>query len=482
MARPGTVINVLDATPPRSAPVGVDAWFITGIFPQGPLTPTLVRGMTELEDIFGERDGANPIAYDSAEVFFREGGSRMYIGRVVGPAAAVASTANLMDAAGTPVASIKVSAKDPGLLANSWKVDVIPGANASEKIVVLKDGDGNELERSVSGDKLGLVGQSSMLSKMAITSAGAGGLPDDITDAAMTGGASDEANATDTEWQGALDTFNADLGPGQVSAPGRTTPEAHTALRDHAFANNRIALLDATNGADKGTLIAAANANRTASGSTSRFAALFAPWAHVPGVVPNTLRTVPYSAVQAGMMARVTNPNQAVAGVNGRSMYAVDLVSPPWTDQDREDLNDAGVNIARIMFDGIRTYGYRSLADPVSYSQWVQLSAVRLFMEIKAKCSEVLERHVFAQMDGQGSEFSALNGDLKGAIAPYWQPMGALYGEVSEQAFRVDTGSAVNPPADVALGILRARVSLRVSPFAEVVILDLVNHRITEAL
>jgi phage tail sheath protein FI len=199
--------------------------------------------------------------------------------------------------------------------------------------------------------------------------------------------------------------------------------------------------------------------------------------------VPNTTRTVPYCAVQAGMMARTSqNPNVAVAGVNGISRAAINLSLAPFTEQDRGDLNTVGVNVARLMFDGVRTYGYRSLAAPVDYSQWVQLSAVRLFMEIKAKCAEVLERHMFVQMDGQGIEFGSLAGDLTAAIGPYWQPMQALYGNTSREAFVVDTGPAVNTPATVANGELRARVSLRVSPFAELVILDLVNQRITEAL
>jgi phage tail sheath protein FI len=475
MTRPGTVINVLDATPPRSAPVGIDAWFITGMFPQGPLESTLVRGMTELEAMFGERNGANPVAYDSAEAFFREGGSRLYVSRVVGPAPLAASV--------TIDTSVKVSAKTPGTYGNALKVAVLAGGVGTERILVLQDAAGNELERTLSADKPGLIAQSAGLEKMNIVSGGATALPTVAAAVALTGGTGDEANAVETNWTAALALHSGDFGPGQVSAPGRTTIEAHNALRNHAEANNRIALLDAPALADKATLIAAADANRQAGNESSRFAAIFAPWAVIPGVAPNTTRTVPYSALQAGMMARSSgNPNTAVAGVAGRSRFAIDLTLPPFTDQDREDLNNEGVDIARNMFDGIRTYGYRSLADPVEYSQWVQLSAVRLFMEIKAKCAEVLERHMFSQMDGEGIEFGSLAGDLTAAIGPYWQPMRALYGNTSPEAFQVDTGTAVNTPTTIANGELRARVSLRVSPFAELVVLDLVNQRITEAL
>lgn len=473
MTRPGTVINVLDATPPRSAPVGVDAWFITGIFPRGPLVSTLVRGMTELEAMYGPRDGANPLAYDSAEVFFREGGTRLYISRVTGPAPVIASIIFST--------SIKVEAKYPGVYGNNLTAEVIAGDTGSERIVVLREA-GNEVERTRSGDKTSLISQSAGLEHMNITSGGATAIPVVGGPTALAGGTDDSVNATETQWTAALAKHGADLGPGQVSAPGRTTIAAHTALRDHADANNRIALLDAASTADKTALIAAADANRSAGADTSRFAAIFAPWAIVPGVVQGTLRTVPYSAVQAGMMARGGNPNIAIAGVNGRTRFVVDLTMPAWTDQDREDLNNEGVDVARRMYDGIRTYGYRSLADPNTYQQWVQLSAVRLFMEIKAKCAEVLERHMFAQMDGSGIEFGVLNSDLVAAVAPYWQPMNALYGATSSEAFQVDTGTAVNTPASVANGELRARVSLRVSPFAELVILDLVNQRITEAL
>ena len=483
MARPGTVINVLDTTPPRSAPVGVDAWFITGFFEKGPTAAQQVRGMTELEEIYGLRQGANPVAYDSAEAFFREGGSHMYVSRVVGPAPVKASTANMLD--GSAVASIKVVAKTAGAWGNLLNAEVIAGGTGTERIIIITHDTYGELERTLSGDKAGLIAQSAGLKNADIVSAGAGTLPAVVAPVSMTAGADDFTNATEVQWTAALDLLTSDLGPGQVSAPGRTTSQAHTALLAHAERCNRIALLDVAQGADKAALRAAATATRVPSGGVSRYGAMFAPWAIIPGVAPNTLRTIPYSAIEAGMMARTLNPNQAVAGVNGRSRFAVDLVpvgTAPLTDQDREDLNYDGVSIARIMYDGVRTYGYRSLADRSQYAQWVQLTGVRLFMEIKAKCEQVLERHVFAQMDGRGFEFSSLNGDLKGEIAPYWNPMDALYGATSEEAFHVDTGSAVNTPESIANGQLKARVSLRVSPFAEEVILDLVNQRITEAL
>jgi hypothetical protein len=223
MTRPGTVINVLDATPPRSAPVGVDAWFITGMFPSGPLVSTLVRGMTELEALYGDRDGANPLAYDSAETFFREGGSRLYISRVVGPAPVVASTIFST--------SIKVAAKYPGTYGNSLRAEVVAGTTGSERVVIVTDVAGNEIERTLSGDKAGLIAQSAGLDSIDITSGGVTTIPVVGGPTTLTGGLGDEANAVEANWTTALAKHNLDLGPGQVSAPGRTTIECHNALR-----------------------------------------------------------------------------------------------------------------------------------------------------------------------------------------------------------------------------------------------------------
>lgn len=289
----------------------------------------------------------------------------------------------------------------------------------------------------------------------------------------------DHTNAVQADWDTALALFTKDLGPGQVLAPGRTTDPIYEALADHAEATNRVALLD---GADTATL---ATLTTAAAGITdSRRAALFAPWYIAPGVAGGSERTIPPSAVLAGLIARsdanTGNPNQAAAGINGQARY-VTGVTHSWADSDREDLNDAGVNVGRNIRGAIQNYGFRTLANAVTDEAWVQLSKARTHMAIIARGEAIAERYVFAQIDGKGLKASEYQGELTGMLLGFYN-LGALYGDTPEEAFLVDVGSEVNTPERIADGELRAVLAVRTSPFAELVTLEVVAVPTTEAI
>ena len=62
--------------------------------------------------------------------------------------------------------------------------------------------------------------------------------------AALSAGNDDRANIVDAQWATALAAFAPGLGPGQVSAPGRTTSVAYNQIKTHVEANNRVGILD----------------------------------------------------------------------------------------------------------------------------------------------------------------------------------------------------------------------------------------------
>lgn len=270
----------------------------------------------------------------------------------------------------------------------------------------------------------------------------------------------------------ALDLLTRDLGPGQVFAPGAAGLAAHDDLMAHAAATNRIALLDAASTADAATLIALAGT--LDADANARYAALWAPAAVVPGLTGVDTRTVPWTALEAGIMARNDasySPNVASAGVNGRSRFATDLTAV-FTDADREDLNDAGVDVAKFVYGEVRAYGYRTLA-PLA-SGWGLLSNARLNMEIVAKAEEVGERYLFSQIDGRRIVISQFGADLSGMLVPYYEA-GSLFGASVDDAFYVDVGPAVNTLETISAGELHAILGLRMSPFAEFVQIEIVK-------
>ena len=285
-----------------------------------------------------------------------------------------------------------------------------------------------------------------------------------------------------SDYQAALALFDEGLGPGQLILPGMTTATIQSAALAHCAQNNRVALLDTVAGANKAALIAAAGA--FASDVNASYGALFGPTVEVPGVTPGTTRQVGWAAIEAGIIARndkTMNQDVAAAGENGISLFtlAIDPITPALVDQDYTDLNAAGVCMVRSRYGTIECYGYRSLApaDPA----WSQFGYSRLRMAIVAEANAIGEAYVFSQIDGRGKTISRFAGDLGAMLATYYQA-GALYGDTADDAFRVKTGPPINTDTTIANGELHAQLQVRMSPFAEYVLIQIVKVAITQAL
>jgi hypothetical protein len=253
------------------------------------------------------------------------------------------------------------------------------------------------------------------------------------------------------------------------------------ALAVHAEANNRVAILATSNTAVVATLTGEATIASITPGQ-ERVTSLWTPW--VTFNSGGVTRTISPEAIVAALMAENdglgVTPNQPSAGTFGVSSVA-ESVASAFNDADRATLNTNGVNLLRLMFDGVRVYGYRTLADPTSDSNWVSLANARLFMSIQAQADAVAERFVFRQLDGQRKTINEFGGALTGVLLPFWAN-GSLYGVTPEEAFRVDVGEAVNTDTTIANKELHAILQLRTSEFAEEVILELVKTRITEGI
>jgi phage tail sheath protein FI len=279
----------------------------------------------------------------------------------------------------------------------------------------------------------------------------------------------------------ALGDFTAEYGPGQVSIPGQTSSTVGLGLLAHAEDRGRTALVDLADSGTASTLVTAADALRT----NGRWGAAFAPWATIPGIAGGTTRTVPYSAIQAGLIARSdavgNSPNVAVANQLGKARYATGLTQDAWTEAEREDLNDAGVNVARVIGGVVTTYGYRSLANPVTDALWVQYSGSREVAYIAARAGAVADTFVFSQLDGRGLTIAEFGGQLRAICAEEYD-RGALYGETFEDAAEVDVGAGVNTTATIAAGELHAVISVRVSPFAERVEIEIARSAVSVSL
>jgi hypothetical protein len=77
----GVIVTTREAPPARGAPTDTGTWFVVGEAASGPTdTATLIRSITSYEEVYGQRSGGGAKLYDAADTFFKEGGSRLYVG------------------------------------------------------------------------------------------------------------------------------------------------------------------------------------------------------------------------------------------------------------------------------------------------------------------------------------------------------------------------------------------------------------------
>jgi phage tail sheath protein FI len=457
--RPGVNVTLRSTPPARSIPTDTGVLFAVGLTDMGPANrPLAVRSMADFERLFGLRQSYS-VLYDAIDVFFREGGNLAYI-------------------------SLVATAKGPGATYNNYKVGVRAGVAGGTFVVFVQDPNNVEIETSpdLANQAAAIAWATAYSNTINLTLGASANNPAVVAAGALAGGADDRASITDTQRQAALDAIKPDLGPGQVAMPGVTTDTMHVALVNHAGLNRRVALLDAPDTATVATLQASAVASRVGS---QKYAGMFAPWVVYPGVVPNSPRTVPPSALIAGLLARNDSrgagPADPAAGDMGVSLQATDLSQVAWTDAQRGTLNTSGINVIRNVFGTIRNYGWRSLVDPVAEPLWQSFGHARLYMAIAARAAVIGEAYEFDTLDGAGKTISAFNSDLKGMLMDFYRA-GNLYGATPQDAFTVDTGSQVNTPATLTNNELHAVLNVKMSPFAEMVQIEVVKRAITEVL
>lgn len=493
MTRPGVEVTSRAARVSAGLPVSTGTWFVAGLSERGPGdTPVLIPSLTDYESTYGDRVAYGQL-WDALDVFFSEGGGEAYVARVVGPGA-IKGSLTLMDRAGAPIATLRIDALYVGDYSDGVTVEVQDGTTANTfRLIVRHDGveverfDNLVMEPTTSADYApDRLATSDWIRGVDLNSATAGATanPAVLAATALSAGTDDRANAVDAHWLAALDLFTADLGPGQVSSPGRTSTAAHQQLIDHAADKNRTAYLDTVDQASKATLDAAANAVEVYAGAER--AGLFGSWVVAPGVSESggLVRAVPGSAFAAAKTA-ATDRAFGVAGIapagviKGVADYILDirLPTPGHTDQQYEDLNENGVNMIRSFRGlGVMLYGFRAVSKD---AEWLQLTAHRERMALSAELDSQAQRFVFEQNTTQvRADFNAA---LSGVCLRHYRA-GALYGDTPEEAFRVDTSGAVNTTTRIQAGELWAAVYARFAPFAELVRIDIVKVPISTAV
>lgn len=281
--------------------------------------------------------------------------------------------------------------------------------------------------------------------------------------------------------------FGPQLGPGQLMAPAVVSAADQVNLRDWGWANNRVYVAQAPDGASNGALNTLAQALIDDAGG--RYSMLEADTILIPGLTPGTTRECPASVIKAALMARsdrVTgNPNLAAAGnhtpgASGVVGYAVGIKGER-SIAAQKTLATQQVNCFRTVNGVVRSYGYWTLADLDVLPQWWDMGGSRTVMFLRAQEEAIAEEMMFGQIAADGAFLDKYKGALSGALAEM-QRIGALFGTAENRGYSVNVTADMNPVSNVAHGIVASAITLRTSPFAAELPITLTRRAITESV
>jgi Bacteriophage tail sheath protein len=469
---PGVTYEERDAAGVSGPPLDTATAFIAGLAEKGPVDkPVYCQSLNSFEATFGGEVSYGWLWW-AAKLIPAEGGAGCWFQRVVGDAAK-ASSKKLTDGSGN---TLQVDAANPGNWGDAISVvTAVGGGNVT--YTVKYNGVVVEVSPALATNAEAVAWSQSSAYVRIKDLGGADPTAQTVT---LEGGADDRGAIVDADRAAALPLFSREYGAGQVLYPGASTVAIHTALLEHALGYNRTALLDGEDTHTAATHLSLV-ATLRALGLPAAAGAPFGPYVSVPGAAPGTTKLVPASIIEAAKAARrdsetydgaigVSNPNDPPAGVHddaGVSRVATGLSQEPWTDAEREQLNEAGFNVIRVLYGRVVTYGYRTLANPVTRPLNTFLNNRRLDMAILARAQAIGEEFDFREVDGRGRMLGEFKAALIGQVLmPYWEA-GALFGETPEEAFSVETGDAINPPEQLQKGIVKAQIKAKRSPLAE---------------
>lgn len=493
LPRPGYAVSTATAPASPLAAVRTGRWFVAHLALKGPLAPVTVGSLSQFESIFGGRQTYSSL-YDCLDEYFGDGGIEAVISRVVGPAAAIATAKLTDEAAGN---SLLAKAKGPGEYANTIKVAIVLNGGKTAFTITVKEG-AVVLEESpeLTTQAAAIAWGQNVSQFVEFSLEASANLPktQEVTLGAATSGKDDRASITDAQYREAMALFTKEMGPGQISQPGRTTSQAYIDQLAHAASNNRFALLDASNSTTAATVTGGATALR---GTNDTYGMMIGRWPNIPGLLPTIPREVPPCAAVAAFIARSdavgNSPNKPAAGSQygaqgGRSQRAISLAQPAYENAGkqgpevtRDEMYSKGINLFTIDGTTVELYGWRTLTDPNGALQdWINAGNARLRMAIVAKAGVIAKQYVLDEIDGLGQAIAEFNGELKSMLAEYFNR--GLFGKTPEEAFKVNTGPTVNTPATLAAQELRAEIGLRMSPDAEMVQILIAKVPITQNL
>jgi phage tail sheath protein FI len=482
---PGVVITTAVRTGPTSDTVRESSQaFFVGLAEKGTADEAvLVLSLAEFEEKFG---GYVTYGYlhPTVQAFFEEGGTQCYIARVVGPDAAT-PTQVLNNGAGTPAPAITLTPNGPGNWSDNLKIQVLASGDKRNIKFLYND---NQVYstglKSTNAELVNAINNSPVAGNYATAVQSGATIVAVKAATAFSGGADDRTDDTvDTDFTAyvtALELFNDAFGPGAISCP--ETHEINTDLIAHANAYNRVAILHTASGDDADDAKAAADDLTGETGS--EHAALYYPWVFTPTNVTGVTRLIPPDGFVAGARASAHNsvgPHQPAAGAIAAARF-INGVEADINKTIGDDLDDNNVNAIRIIANGVRVYGARSLSTDTENFRFISVQDT--VNTVVHRANRSMEDLLFSPIDGRNALFTEIEGRLK-SICEILAREGSLYpaydgnGALIDAGFTVKCDSSINTTAQLAEGKVTAQIGLRVAPIGDKIEVTIIKSNLT---
>lgn len=488
---PGVTIQTAVRVGPNAATsVETSQMFVVGKAARGPANQSkLVTSLAEFEAIFGGF-ASYSLTHPTVQTFFEEGGTRAYISRVVGAGATTGSLT--LSAGGQGGASlITITANGPGASSADITVEVInPGTAGSDFIVKIFDG--GTLVSSTGNcttvaQAVGRINSNPAASKIVTaTDLVGGGLPENSAATALSAGDDDEASVVVADFVTGLDLFLESFGSGVVVCPESSHATVQTGLANHANNYSRIAFL---NGNFDDTIQQAKASGNTlsASGVQAEHVAYFFPWVFIPTSTPGINRLVPpvgYAAAKRAVAHTQVGAHKPGAGL----ISVAQFVNGTALDIDKSNgdaLDTAFVNAIRVINNTVRVYGARSVSSDSTNFRYI--TAQDVVNQVVVEANRSLEDLIFSVVDGRNTIFAAVESKLFAILEPL-RASGALFEAFDVNGKRIDFGytvkcdASLNPTTQLADGLIKARVGVRVSSVGDKIEVDIIKSNLTKAV
>lgn len=481
---PGVVVT----TGVRTGPTGVvvapsSTWFAAGTAQRGPTAKAqLVTSLSDFETYYGTYDASFTL-HQQVKTYFEEGGARAYVARATG-ASATAGTLVLQATGPTP--GLTITAANAGAWSSGITVAVVAGAVSGFAVqinyggvLVYATGDCANITTAVNKINSSAVATVYVTATAIVPSAVL------LVAAAVSVSAGAAGSApTATMLVTALSLFTSALGAGAVSIVDQFGATIYAGLITHAVTNSRIAILSFDPSATSTAAITTAGTYSTTVGSEG--ASFYFPHVQVPGPSSTTLTISPdgYVAAKRSIAHNSYGAWQAGAGLISQANHVTGLASS--VDKATGDLLDAGrINAIRIIQGSVRIYGARSASSDEDNYRYITYRDTLNYIVVEAE--RLLEDLVFSTIDGRRTIFGRVEARLIGLLDPI-RTAGGLYAAFDADGTQIDPGysvevsDAINPVAQLATGLVKAKCGVRVSGIGDRLEISVVKSNLTSSV